>query len=443
MKTSISYKQIWRIAYPIILGSIAQNLINVTDTAFLGRVGEIALGAGAIGGLFYLAVIMLGFGFGIGSQIIIARRLGEGDNKQIGVVFVHTVTFLIVLAIVVFAVMKFVSPHILSFAINSEPIYDGSIDFLRVRAFGIFFAFVNVSFRSYYVGIAKTKVITYTTIVLAIVNIVLDYLLIFGKFGMPEMGIRGAALASVLAEISAMVYFVLYTIFINDYRKYDLFNFSVLSISSLQKIFKVSIPMMIQQFVSLSVWFVFFLFVEKIGEKSLAVSNIIRSIYVIVMIPIWGFSTATNTLVSYLIGIKRENEVMSLVFRIVVICFVSVFILVSVLLFFPRAIMEVYTNQPELIDMGVPVLYIICGGALSMAIGFVIFNAVSGTGNTRTSLVMELTVLAIYVGYTYFVIIRFNGGLLGAWTAEMVYGSLLAIFSIIYLKSNIWKKTTI
>jgi len=84
------------------LGSIAQNLINFTDTAFLGRVGEIALGAGAIGGLFYLAVIMLGLGFSIGAQIIIARRLGQDRFTEIGEVVIHTVIFLTFLAIIVF-----------------------------------------------------------------------------------------------------------------------------------------------------------------------------------------------------------------------------------------------------------------------------------------------------------------------------------------------------
>ena len=83
-KTQITYNRIWQVAYPIILGSIAQNILNFTDTVFLGRLGEIALGAGAIGGLFYLAVIMLGLGFGTGAQIIIARRLGEGRFSDIG-----------------------------------------------------------------------------------------------------------------------------------------------------------------------------------------------------------------------------------------------------------------------------------------------------------------------------------------------------------------------
>ncbi len=442
-KTTITYSRIWHVAYPIILGSVAQNLIVFTDTAFLGRVGEIALGASAIGGLFYLAVIMLGLGFGTGAQIIIARRLGENKLKEIGEVVVHSIVFLSLLAIVAFIILEYGSAFLLKYAINSKAIYSGSIEFLRIRAFGIFFAFINITFRSFYVGIAKTKVITYTTIVLASVNIILDYALIFGNFGMPEMGIRGAALASVIAEISAMFFFLSYTFKTVNYREYDLFCFTKFRWLKLQKIFKVSIPMMIQQFVSLSVWFLFFLFVEKIGEMALAVSNIIRSIYVLAMVPIWGFATATNTLVSILIGQKRHDEVFSLIIKIAVLCFVGVLILVSMGLFFPRLLMEIYTNNTELIEMGIPALYVVSVGALLLSVGFIFHSGVSGTGKTNVSLTIEMVVLLMYITYTYVVIIVLKSNVTGAWTSEIVYGSLLSITSWAYLKSNRWLKTDI
>jgi len=442
-KTNITYNRIWQVAYPIILGSVAQNLIIFTDTAFLGRVGEIALGASAIGGLYYLAIIMLGYGFGTGAQIIIARRLGEGKLKEIGEVVIHSLIFLSALSVVAFVLIEYGSVALLKHVINSNAIYLGSIDFLQIRAFGIFFAFINITFRSFYVGIAKTKVITYTTIVLAIVNIILDYALIFGNLGLPEMGIRGAALASVIAEVSAMVFFLFYTFSTVDYHKYNLFCFSKFRFSKLQSIFKVSIPMMIQQFVSLSVWFVFFLFVEKIGEMALAVSNIIRSIYVLAMVPIWGFATTTNTLVSNLIGQKRHEEVLSLIMKIALLCFIGVLILVSVGLFFPRLIIEIYTNNAQLIEMGVPALYVVSIGALLLSVGFVLFSGVSGTGKTNISLIIEIAVLSLYVSYTYVVIIVLGYGVTGAWTSEIIYGLFLSLASWAYLKSNRWLKTTI
>ncbi len=115
MDNKITYRRIWNIAWPIILGSVAQNIITVTDTAFLGRVGEVALGASAIGGIFYLAVIMLGWGFAIGTQIIVSRRYGEGNVGQIGAVIEHALYFLIPISIILFLLMHFFADYFLGF----------------------------------------------------------------------------------------------------------------------------------------------------------------------------------------------------------------------------------------------------------------------------------------------------------------------------------------
>ncbi len=443
LKTDIKYSRIWQVAYPIILGSIAQNLINFTDTAFLGRVGDIALGAGALGGLFYLAVIMLGLGFGTGAQIIIARRFGEGKLRDVGPIVEHSLYFLMPLAILVFLLLRYGSVYILAPVVESQAVYDGTVAFLKWRSFGIFFAFVNMAFRSFYVGLTKTKVITYTTIVLAVVNIILDYIFIFGKFGFPEMGVEGAAFASVIAEASSMVFFIVYTIIIIRFKDYNLFYFRTFSSQFLLKILKVAVPMMMQSFLSLSVWFAFFLFIEKLGEASLAVSNIIRSIFVVLMMPIWGFSTATNTLVSFLIGQKRENEVLPLIFKIMGLCFLGVAFIVSFGVVFPRFIMEVYTNNLELIEMGIPILYVVSFGALALSLGFILFNGVSGTGKTNVSLSLELVILVLYLTYVWSIVNIFELEVLEVWSAELVYGSLMALTSFIYLRSGKWKSSKI
>lgn len=440
---NIKYSRIWQIAYPIILGSIAQNLINFTDTAFLGRVGEIALGAGALGGLFYLAVIMLGLGFSTGAQIIIARRNGENKLKDIGSIIDHSIYFLSFMAIIAYVLLKYISVDILDFAVKSEAIYLKTLEYMDYRAIGIFFAFGNMVFRSFYVGLANTKVITYTTVVLAIVNIVLDYLLIFGYAGLPEMGVAGAALASVIAEASALLFFIVYTFIYVKFADYDLFLFHKPDWIKLINILKIAVPIMAQQFISLSVWFVFFLFIEKIGEMALAVSNIIRSVYVILMIPVWGFATATNTLVSYLIGLKRSDLVMKLVSKIVLLCFGGVLLIVGFGFAFPRLIMEVYTNDILIIETGIDVLRVVSLGALALSVGFILFNAISGTGKTNVSLYLELIVLSIYLIYTYVVIHVLNGSVIHAWTSELVYGFLLSITSGIYLKTGKWKKSII
>ncbi len=438
--TDIKYSRIWQIAYPIILGSVAQNLINFTDTAFLGRVGEVALGAGALGGLFYLAVIMLGLGFSTGAQIIIARRKGEERFRDIGHIIDQSIYFMIPLSILTFILLRYWSIDILRFAVESDNIYYETVGFMKYRSAGIFFAMGNMILRAFYVGIQKTKVITYSTFVLAAVNIVLDYALIFGNFGAPEMGVEGAALASVIAEASALVYFIVYTMVTINFSDFGLFYFCKPDLKRLFNILKIAIPIMMQQFVSLTVWFIFFLLIEKIGEMALAISNIVRSVYVILMIPIWGFSTATNTLVSYIIGQNKEDQVLSLIFKIAGLTMIGILGIVSLGILFPSAILSVYTNDPALIELGRPVLYIVSVGVFFVGLGFIFFNGISGTGKTNVSLTIEIIVICIYLLYTYIIIFEFDADVTMAWSSEVLYGLLLSMVSLAYLKTGKWKK---
>ena len=438
MKTSVKYKEIWKIAYPIILGSIVQNIISVTDTAFLGRVGEVELGAAAIGGVFYLTLIMLGFGFSIGSQIIVARRFGENNNKQIGVVIEHSHYFLIVLAILIISTMHWAMKPIFDAVLESEDIKSASINYFEYRIFGLFFAFINFGFRAFYIGIARTRIITWTTIFMALTNVFFDYALIFGNFGFPALGISGAAIASVIAEVSAMIFFIFFTLKFVDLKFFNLFRFKKFDIAILKRILTVAFPMMMQNFISFTGWFFFFLFVEKMGERPLAISNVIRSIYVVMLIPIWGFTSATNTLVSFLIGRERKDEVIPLILKIVKICIAGVAGLVLLNMLFPQVILSIYTNNQILIHEALPSLYVVSIAALFLTVGFVIFSGVSGTGMTKVSFLIETSVIVFYVLYTYIMVSLKSPKIEFVWTVEIFYGSIIAVISFLYMKYGNW-----
>ncbi|MDY0197360.1 MAG: MATE family efflux transporter [Tenuifilaceae bacterium] len=438
MKTSISYSRVWSIAYPIIIGSVAQNVINVTDTAFLGHLGETALGGGAIGGLFYMTLIMLGWGFGVGTQIVVARRYGEEQYRPIGRTIEHGFLFLMTLALVIFLLVKLFGNQLLMYIVDSESIVNTSREFINYRIWGIFFAHTNFLFRAFYVGISRTRVITLTTIVMVLVNVFLDYSLMFGNFGFPEMGVGGAALASVIAEISCTLAFIAYTLLRVPIKKYRLFSFKVFSIRLLMRTLKVSIPMMLLNFISFSVWFIFFLIIEKRGESELAISNIVRSVYVILLIPIMGFSSATSSLVSYVIGKGRENEVLGTIGKILVLCVTGVLLIVIPCSIFPEQLLSIYTRDAHLISMGVPLIYIIAFSSVLLGFGNILFSGVSGTGKTNISLGIEIGALTLYVGYTALMVGYFNVSVTVAWTVEILYALLLSLLSYAYLKSNRW-----
>ena len=440
MELKLTYKQIWQIAYPMILGSVAQNIINVTDTAFLGRVGEIELGAAAIAGLFYFAIIMIGWGMGSGAQIIIARRYGEKKYLDIGKVFDNSLFLMIGLAVITFFVMYFLSPILLGYVLKSNDIHIASSAYLNVRSWGVLFALTNVVFRVFFVGIASTSVISWTTGIMALINVVLDYIFIFGHFGAPEMGIQGAALASVIAEISATLIFIIYMYSKSKFKIFGLFQFDEINKKLVKLILRVSYPIMIQHIISLGGWFLFFLIIERMGEHELAISNIIRSVYMVFMIPTWGFNAAVNTMVSNFLGQKKNEAVLKVVKMNVFLSLVCSLIVVQVSIFFPKEIISIFTTNEMIINDGVYTLYVLNLAIVSLSICWVMFNAVLGTGDTKIALKIEVICITAYLLYAYYITLVLECSLEIAWTSEMVYIWLMGIFAYIYLVKGNWKK---
>jgi len=436
---SNTYRSIWRISGPIIIGLIAQNLMVVIDTAFLGRLGEVTLGAAAIGGIFYLCLVMLGSGFSIGSQIIIGRRNGSQNLKQIGPVFDHTVYFMIGLASFLFLVLTFAAPSFLEWFLKSDAVLEESLIFLKHRRFGFLFGFLVLAFNAFYIGTTRTNILIASTVLMASLNIFLDYSLIFGNFGMPEMGIAGAAMATNIAEVITFLFLVGWAWKDKSVSTYWLFRFPKPNWLQYRPLLKIAVPVMFQYFFSFSAWFVFFMVIEQIGETALAASNITRSFYMLLMIPVWGLSSATNSLVSNLIGQGKSDEVIPLIRKVLLIGTGISLVVVQVNIFLPEQIAGFFTEESHLIEATVPLLRVISLALIAFSFGMIIFSGLSGTGKTFVALMIEIAAISFYLGTAFFMAIVLNASAPVVWFVEVVYFSLLGLFSLLYLRTNKWK----
>lgn len=436
-------KEIWRVTYPIFLGLLAQNVINVTDTAFLGRVGEVALGAAAMGGLLYICVYTIAFGFSVGSQILIARRNGEGNYRSVGPIMWQGTAFSFGMAVCLLILMYFSAAPLIRLLITSDSIYGATYEFFTWRIWGFLFAFVNVMFRGLYIGITRTKVLTMNAVVMALVNVVLDYALVFGELGLPEMGVRGAALASVIAEASSLLFFLLYTYYKVDLKKYGLNRFGQFDLSMVLRILRISCFTMVQYFLAMAIWFVFFMALERLGQRQLAVANIVRSVYVVLLIPVQALSTTANTLVSNLIGAGSSSGVVTLLHKISRMSFLIMVVCVGLCVAFPGSILSVYTNEEALLVESVSALYVVCGAMLIASLANVYFNGISGTGNTQAALVLEIFVQVFYALYIIVVGMVIQAPVDVCFTTEVIYYVLMLGSSLIYLKKAKWQNKKI
>ena len=436
-------KEIWRVTYPIFLGLLAQNVINVTDTAFLGRVGEVALGAAAMGGLLYICVYTIAFGFSVGSQILIARRNGEGNYRAVGPIMWQGTAFSFGMAVCLLILMYFSAAPLIRLLITSDSIYGATYEFFTWRIWGFLFAFVNVMFRGLYIGITRTKVLTMNAVVMALVNVVLDYALVFGELGLPEMGVRGAALASVIAEASSLLFFLLYTYYKVDLKKYGLNRFGQFDLSMVLRILRISCFTMVQYFLAMAIWFVFFMALERLGQRQLAVANIVRSVYVVLLIPVQALSTTANTLVSNLIGAGGSSGAVTLLHKISRMSFLIMVVCVGLCVAFPGSILSVYTNEEALLVESVSALYVVCGAMLIASLANVYFNGISGTGNTQAALVLEVFVQVFYALYIIVVGMVIQAPVDVCFTTEVIYYVLMLGSSLIYLKKAKWQNKKI
>ena len=434
-----SYRNIWRVAYPILISLVMEQMIGLTDTAFLGRVGEVELGASAIAIVYYMVLFMIGFGFSIGAQIIIGRRNGEGNFKETGKVFWNGLYFVLGLSGAIILLSELFTPWMMKFMVSSPAIYDAALSYVRWRLPGMVFAFCTAMFRAFYVGTTQTKTLTLNSVVMVASNVIFNYILIFGRCGLPALGITGAAIGSSLAELVSLIFFIVYTRLGCDRPKYGLDKPARFEKEELKSMMPVCVWTMIQHTVSIFTWLIFFLFIEHLGERPLAVSNIVRGVSGLIWVVLQAFSSTCSTLVSNLIGEGRQDKVISLVKRILKLSYGIVGVIMLVICMYPEAIARIYTDIPDLITASIPAMLVMTSSYLVNVGGQVFFLAVSGTGSTKTAFRLELVALFVYMVYCALIIGWLKLDVAICWTAEHVYSGMLLICSWIYMKSGRWK----
>jgi len=428
---------------PIIVGHLAENIINITDAIFVGKLGEQPLGAVGFGSLYYYTFVLLALGLSTGVQIVIGRRNGEKHYAAIGPIVDNAIYSFIGIGIALFILLQLVTPFLIHAIISSQNISNLALTYVNTRSYGILFVCVIFVMRAFYIGIGQTKVIIYITIGSALINIFFNQALIFGHLGFQPMGIRGSATASVIAEGCAAIGYFVYAFYKSGNRIYELFRFRKPDSGITWHVLGVGAPIMLQRWISISSWLVFFIFIEKMGERALSVSALMKSIYVVMMIPVWGISSATNSLVSNAMGAGRIEDIKGIATKSIFLSFAIIFIIVQANIFFPVAFLSVFNNNPGLVHDAIGPLRMITAGLLIFSVSGVIYDTVTGTGSTRISLYIELITLVIYFTYIALVGIFFPGSITIFWASEIVYMGTMGLLGFLYLRTGKWKKVRV
>lgn len=423
------------------LGSAAQNVIALSDAVLLYHKSQTDFAAIGFVGVFYITIAAIGFSFSRGGQIMIARRMGEGNPGAVGHTFHTMLLFEVALAAIMWAFMHYATPWFFSLFLEHSPeVYSRSLEYIHYRSYGIFFSYGGIAIVALYAGIARTTFILIDTIVLAIVNLVLNYGLIFGAFGLPKLGIGGSGLASSIAEGVAFVVFVAYMIWDKKNRPLKIFSLPEPDWPMTRHQLRISMPVVAHSAFGQGSWIFFFGMVENLGERSLAISNLARTVYLLLSIPLWGFSSGINTLISNLIGQERKEEVFAAAWKTAKFCLLITLLISIPVLLFPQQLLYPLLGKSDMSLIGEtqPVFYIMLFILSLASVGSVFVNTLSGTGATGFGLVLQAITISIYLSYVYFITNMTHLGVYWVWTAEILYWALMLFLVVLFLRTSRW-----
>lgn len=428
-----------KLAFPIFAGLLSNTLVGVADTAFLGQIGALEQSAAGYGSLFYLVAFIVAYGLSIGLQIQIAQAFGAKRLDDIPHFFLLGIVGIFSFSIVFCGLVFWIGKPALQLMLFNADLVNHTMDFLSVRVWGSLWHFPMMAFYALLVGTENSKPIGFIYFGAAALNVLFDYLLIFGNFGFPALGMQGAALATILAEFLGFLAFI-GVAFRQRSTFFRLTRPHWLHLKPLiQKLTATSTPLILQNLISMASWFAFFTLIEKTGIQNFQWSVILRSVYGPYMMVGLGIGAATNSLTGQLWGEKKQAEIWPLLKSAAVLAFFSSSLIGSTLFLFGDSIARLFSQDPALLALAPTTFPVLFLGLVLFSVCHTFFNGLSGMGKTKQALLVELGAVAVYLGYTVAAITYIVPHRIDLiWLAEGAYMLALGAGSLWLL--SIWLK---
>jgi putative MATE family efflux protein len=435
----LRYKTILGVALPMMVSGFIQSIVMITDSSLISRFSTEAFVAVGNGGLLYVTMYMCLIGMADGAQIIIARRIGQERQSEIGRIFGTTVITHFLLALLFFLLLYFLMPDIILSYSKNQIIGALQGDFIHIRSFALFFAMITLSIQAFFIATGKTWVVLIAALITASSNMVLGYGLILGNLGFPRLGVEGAAFASTIADGLGMLFLIIYLSFSQERKRYRLYQYFSFDGKSMLELLKIGSPLMLQGFFALGTWSLFFTWLEQKGQFDLTVSQNIRSIYFLAFVPIWGFAGTTKTYISQYLGHKTYVALPIIQKRIQFLTVMFLLISFHGAILYPETLVRLINPEEEYIAKSAEILRLVSVSILLYGMVSVYFQTIHGSGNTLHSMIIEFLTVGIYAVFSYLFIKVWNLDIYWIWTVEYIYFGILGLFSISYLRLFKWK----
>lgn len=425
------------LALPIIGGMVSQNLLNVVDTAMVGFLGNSALAAVGLGSFVVMMCQALILGISTGVQTVAARKKGEGSMQLAAEVLNSALLLVLVVAVPLSLILiQFVEP-LYPFLNKDGAVIEQGVPYLQLRLAATVFVGMNFAFRGYWNALDLSRLYMSTLILMHASNIFLNYVLIFGHFGAPALGVTGAGLASAISmAIGTAIYF--YLGFTHSSK--DGFMKGMATRQDASSLVRISVPSGVQQLFFGASFVAMFWIIGKIGTPELAATNVLITVTLFAILPGQGLAMACTTLVSQALGRKEPDDAYCWAWDVTKIAIVVMTVLGLPLWLAPDIVASIFIHDAETRDIARWPMRLVGLTMPIEALGFVFMHGLLGAGDAKSAMFVSVGVQwLLFLPLAYFVGPVLGFGLLAVWLLLGVTRALQSTMFLLRWRSRRWQ----
>lgn len=441
MGTKPMNKLLITMSLPLMLSMLIQAMYNVVDSMFVSWYNANAFTALSLAFPIQNLMIAVAVGTGVGVNALLSRKLGEKDYDGANKIATHGV-FLGICSYIVFLVVGLaVLKPFFSMQTDIEQIVDYGVQYISICIIGSFSVFLQVMFERLMQSTGKTLYVMLSHSVGAVVNIILDPILIFGYLGFPQMGIIGAALATVIGQFCGMLFAISLHHYKNSEVRLKIKGFKP-NKHIIGKIYSVALPSIIMQSIGSVMVFGLNKVLIKFTETAVSVFGVYFKLQSFIFMPVIGINNGMVPIIGYNYGAKKRDRIL-LVIKLAVIYAVSI-MLVGTLLFqiFPEQIFKIFNPTANMLDMGVLSLKIISVHFVFAGVSIVLSSTFQAMGHAVKSMLISIA-RQLLVLLPVATLLSLSGNVGMVWwafpIAELVSLGLCIVFFISLYKKVIIK----
>lgn len=441
MLTVERVKAISRLAVPFTVALSSTLLLALIDLGMVGTLGNTAVAAVGVSTFCYTLIVAFVIGIAPAVQGLVARRRGEGSKEPNCLPLNAGLLTSLAVGVPLTILCYVFSPFLISLISSDPKVAAVAIPYVRTLYLAIIAVGMNSAFRGYWSGIERPKIHMSMVLLMSAVNVVLNYILIFGHFGAPKLGVHGAAIGTVTA-----LYTGLATNWIIAMRtiRGEGFLTAKPTPQLLSRVLKLGLPAMMQEFLFSAGYITFFWVVGRVGTPELAAANVLIRTTMVLVLLATALGYASATLVSRTVGEGDIPGAAQWGWDVGKLGVITITAMGLPLILFPERFLSLFFSDPYTISIAILPLRLVgitSGlGSLIYIFGYTLYSVGDGS---RVVLVSFSTQWIFFLPLVWFVGLRLHSGLLQIWLVQMAYGALAtALITAIWVNGR-WKRLKI